>query len=211
MTLKFFAMFFYQVVGLSPMAVSLVGALSPLGVSAAALACQPLSKPVGRVQIRQVYGGLGGAAAGLVLQFWLRQAVLLCRRCSWCYACHHATRPYCACARASCHAWPACCILPLPSAPCLIPPPATQPDHPLSRHYSAGAAGLPAHLPALCAAPAGGGAPGPHGCGKRNPAPHALRQARGCEWVARAAAVAEMHAVTCCAAVLPSACTDRLA
>ncbi|PRW58602.1 MFS general substrate transporter [Chlorella sorokiniana] len=51
MTLKFFALFFIQVVGLSPMAVSLVGALAPLGVSAAALACQPLSKPLGRVQI----------------------------------------------------------------------------------------------------------------------------------------------------------------
>lgn len=59
MTLKFFALFFIQVVGLSPMAVSLVGALSPLGVAAAALACQPLSKPLGRVQIRcgRAHGG----------------------------------------------------------------------------------------------------------------------------------------------------------
>jgi hypothetical protein len=52
MTLKFFALFFMQVVNMGPMAVSLLGALSPLGVSAASLACQPLSKVVGRVQIR---------------------------------------------------------------------------------------------------------------------------------------------------------------
>ena len=52
MTLKFFAMFFFQVLHFSPAAVSLIGALSPLGVAAASLACQPLSKRVGRVQIR---------------------------------------------------------------------------------------------------------------------------------------------------------------
>ena len=52
MTLRFFALFFIQAVGLKPTEVSLVGALSPLGVAAAALACQPLSKAVGRVQIR---------------------------------------------------------------------------------------------------------------------------------------------------------------
>lgn len=51
MTIKFFAMWFMQEVGLRPTAVSLIGALSPLGVSAASLACQPLSKRVGRVQI----------------------------------------------------------------------------------------------------------------------------------------------------------------
>jgi len=56
MTLKFFALFFMQVVNMGPMAVSLLGALSPLGVSAASLACQPLSKVVGRVQIRWVLG-----------------------------------------------------------------------------------------------------------------------------------------------------------
>ncbi|KAL4431233.1 hypothetical protein ABPG75_006489 [Micractinium tetrahymenae] len=51
MTLRFFAMFFMQEVRLRPMAVSLIGALSPLGISAASLACQPLSKRLGRVQI----------------------------------------------------------------------------------------------------------------------------------------------------------------
>lgn len=58
MTIKFFAMWFMQEVGLRPTAVSLIGALSPLGVSAASLACQPLSKRVGRVQIR--WGALPG-------------------------------------------------------------------------------------------------------------------------------------------------------
>lgn len=52
MTLKFFAMYFMQSVGMLPVAVSLIGALAPLGVSAASLACQRLSKVVGRVQIR---------------------------------------------------------------------------------------------------------------------------------------------------------------
>lgn len=52
MTLKFFGMWFMQEVRLRPMAVSLIGALSPLGISAASLACQPLSKRAGRVQLR---------------------------------------------------------------------------------------------------------------------------------------------------------------
>ena len=52
MTLKFFSMYFMQAVGMRPMAVSLIGAVSPLGVAGASLACQPLSKVVGRVQIR---------------------------------------------------------------------------------------------------------------------------------------------------------------
>ncbi|KAI3433329.1 hypothetical protein D9Q98_003147 [Chlorella vulgaris] len=54
MTLKFFAMYFMQSVGMLPVAVSLIGALAPLGVSAASLACQRLSKVVGRVQISLV-------------------------------------------------------------------------------------------------------------------------------------------------------------
>lgn len=51
-----------QVVEMGPMAVSLIGALSPLGVGAASLACQPLSKLAGRVQIRRVAFPPGPAA-----------------------------------------------------------------------------------------------------------------------------------------------------
>ncbi|EFN59526.1 hypothetical protein CHLNCDRAFT_138179 [Chlorella variabilis] len=43
MTIKFFAMYFMQSVLMTPAAVSLIGALSPIGVCAASLACQPLS------------------------------------------------------------------------------------------------------------------------------------------------------------------------
>lgn len=107
MTLKFFALFFIQAVGLSPMAVSLVGALSPLGVSAAALACQPLSKPLGRVQIRWGHEerGLGSAAAGLN---GLRQC--------WRYLCLNGV--------------PCPCNLPLPPA-CTTSLLLASPPHPL--------------------------------------------------------------------------------
>lgn len=51
MTLKFFSMFFMQVCGVSPSTLSLLGALSPLGISLASLASQRTSQMLGRVQI----------------------------------------------------------------------------------------------------------------------------------------------------------------
>ena len=66
MTLKFFVIFFMEAVSMGPMAVSLLGALSPLGVSAASLACQPLSKVVGRVQIRWDWDRVRAEAIGWV-------------------------------------------------------------------------------------------------------------------------------------------------
>lgn len=183
MTLKFFALFFIQAVGLSPMAVSLVGALSPLGVSAAALACQPLSKPLGRVQIRWGHEGRGlvSAAAGLngLRQCWQH----LCLNG---VPCPCKLPPACTALKGTALGLaPAC----KPTSPAAYPPrPPLQPDHSLPGHPAARPAGLPAHLPALRAAPAGGGAPGPHGGGKCNAAAHALRwMAPGRCW--RAAAV----------------------
>ena len=51
MTLKFFSLFFMQICGLSPAAVSAVGAVAPLGIAAASLAAQRASRVVGRVQL----------------------------------------------------------------------------------------------------------------------------------------------------------------
>lgn len=52
MTLKFFALFFMQACQVSPMVVSLLGALSPLGISAASMLSQRVSRMLGRVQVR---------------------------------------------------------------------------------------------------------------------------------------------------------------
>lgn len=51
MTLKFFPLFFMQVVQLSPVSVSFLSAAAPLGVAAGSLAAQRVSKRVGRVQL----------------------------------------------------------------------------------------------------------------------------------------------------------------
>ena len=66
MTLKFFVIFFMEAVSMGPMAVSLLGALSPLGVSAASLASQPLAKVVGRVQIWRDWDRVRAEAIGWV-------------------------------------------------------------------------------------------------------------------------------------------------
>ena len=53
MTIRFFALFFMQQCGVSPMGVSLLGALSPLLLSVASVLAQRASRHVGRVQTRR--------------------------------------------------------------------------------------------------------------------------------------------------------------
>ncbi len=160
------------------MAVSLIGALSPLGISAASLACQPLSKLVGRVQIR--WGRCCQAdrrAAACQSQVRLgtsESSGLVAFR-------PPASKPAWR-VRVSCHgslcwhlSWQRACCRPSQPLLLLLPPSrrGLQPVHPLVGHRTACLAGLPAHLHGP--RPAGGCAPPAHGSGQCDQAPHALR------------------------------------